>query len=140
MTDQPTPPPPAEPPLDDYLHTFTPVPTRLRRDGWTPEKQRAFIAHLRQHGSVHKAAKTVGMSHQSAWRLRNHPKAGEFAVAWERAMDEARSDALDRALQVLKHGVLIPRTYRGRYTGIVHRFDNRLAMAALRDPARPPGR
>ena len=144
MTDHPAPPPAAESPApnpdDDYLHTFAPVPTRPRRDGWTPDKQRAFIADLRRHGSVHKAAKSVGMSHQSAWRLRNHAKAGDFAVAWERAIDEARCDMIDRALEVMKHGVLIPRTYRGRYTGVLRRFDNRLALAALRDPARPPGR
>ena len=76
MSGHPTPPPATEPsdpdPDEDYLLTFAPVPTRPRRDGWTPDKQRAFIADLRRHGSVHKAAKSVGMSHQSAWRLRNH--------------------------------------------------------------------
>ncbi|MGZ8337478.1 MAG: hypothetical protein ACXWU1_12525, partial [Allosphingosinicella sp.] len=25
---------------------FDPVPTRVRRDGWTPERQRAFLAAL----------------------------------------------------------------------------------------------
>ena len=80
------------------------------------------------------------MSHQSAWRLRNHPKADGFAVAWERAIDEAGCEAIDRALMVMQHGVLVPRTYRGCYTGVLRRFDNRLAVAALRDPARPPGR
>lgn len=144
MTDHPTPPPLPDAfqagPEDDYLHIFTPVPTRARRDGWTEAKQRAFIADLRRHGSVHQAAKSVGMSHQSAWRLRARPKAEDFAVAWERAIDEARCDAIDRALTVMEHGVLIQRSYRGRYTGVIRRFDNRLALAALREPARPPGR
>lgn len=40
----------------------------------------------------------------------------------------------------MKHGAFTPRNYRGRYTGMIHRFDDRLAVAALRDPARPPGR
>lgn len=80
------------------------------------------------------------MSHQSAWRLRAREKAEEFAAAWERAADEAADAAFDRALEVLQRGVVQPRYYRGRYVAMVHRYDNRLAAAALRDRARPPGR
>ena len=42
----------ARPPLPD----FTPVPRKYRHDGWTTERQRAFIAALADTGSVSRAA------------------------------------------------------------------------------------
>lgn len=38
----------ARPPLPD----FTPVPRKYRHDGWTPERQRAFIGALRRQPLV----------------------------------------------------------------------------------------
>lgn len=53
---------PDPPPADDDLPAFTPVPmTRSRHDGWTPERQRGFIAALAQSGIVARAARSVGM-------------------------------------------------------------------------------
>jgi hypothetical protein len=34
------------------LPNFTPVPRKYRHDGWTAERQRAFIAGLAETGSV----------------------------------------------------------------------------------------
>ena len=48
-----TPTPPAERPP---LPPFTPVPRKPRHDGWTPERQRAFIEALADTGSVTRAA------------------------------------------------------------------------------------
>jgi hypothetical protein len=64
---------------------FDPVPVRARRDGWTPERQRAFIAALRATLSISKAARAVGMSRKSAYRLRERPDAESFAAAWDKA-------------------------------------------------------
>ena len=40
---------------------FTPVPVRPRHDGWTPERQVAFIEALAQCGCVDEACDRVGM-------------------------------------------------------------------------------
>ncbi len=65
---------------------FTPVPLRIRQDGWTPDRQRAFLAHLRLTGSVEAAARAVGMRRETAYRLRRRPGGESFAAAWDAAM------------------------------------------------------
>ncbi|GAB5348881.1 hypothetical protein [Alteriqipengyuania sp. 357] len=52
---------------------FRPVPLRARRDGWSPWRQCAFLAQLYFTGSVAAAARRVGMSRASAYRLRERP-------------------------------------------------------------------
>lgn len=51
------------------LH-FEPVPRKPRHDGWTPERQRAFIGALADTGSVKRAAAHVNMSAVGAYWLR----------------------------------------------------------------------
>lgn len=122
------------------LPAFTPVPTRARHDGWTPDKQRAFLVALRRTGQVATAAREVGMSHQSARALRKRADAASFAAAWDRVLDTARAEALDQAIARATEGVLIPRYYRGRFIRLEHRIDDRALLAALRVAhARPPG-
>jgi hypothetical protein len=41
---------------------FQPVPLRARHDGWTPDRQIAFIEKLADCGSVTAACKHVGLS------------------------------------------------------------------------------
>lgn len=129
MTDHATQPPELE---ADDPYRFTPVPTRTRRDGWTADTQRAFIAALRRTGQVAVAAREVGMSHQSARQLRARPHAESFAAAWDVVLDAARGDALDAAIARATQGVLVPRTYRGRFVRLEHRNDDRALMTALR--------
>ena len=45
---------------------FTPVPVRARHDGWSVERQIAFIEKLADCGSVAAAARHVGMSREFA--------------------------------------------------------------------------
>lgn len=63
------------------LLDFTPVPVRYRRDGWTPERQRLYVLALYETGHRGKAARRVGMTEQSAARLRRRPDAASFARA-----------------------------------------------------------
>lgn len=95
---------------------FTPVPVRPRRDGWTAEKQIAFIEILSQTGIVTIAAGAVGMSTRSAYKLAARPDARAFAEAWDVAMAIAARSlaaiAFDYATggmveQVWKDGVLV---------------------------------
>ena len=64
---------------------FLPVPVQPRRDGWTPARQWAFVRAIGAGASVAEAAGSVGMTKQSAYRLRLHPEAGDFRAAWEAA-------------------------------------------------------
>src|SRR5689334_13687723 len=67
---------PADPePLDDVpAIRFAPVPVKRRHDGWTVERQQAFIAALATGGCVSEACAEVGITARSAYRLREHPK------------------------------------------------------------------
>lgn len=62
---------------------FAAVPGRARRDGWTGERQSAFIAALARTGRVGRAAAAAGMSRESAYRPRRRAGAGSFAAAWD---------------------------------------------------------
>lgn len=116
---------------DDYVLTFAPAPGRVRHDGWTPDRQRRFLLMLRETGVVAAAARAVGCSYQSGYKLRRQPGAVEFAAAWDRALDEGRMKAFDLVYDRAINGYRIALFYRGRYVGTAHRYDNRLAMAAL---------
>src|SRR5688500_14501190 len=72
------------------LTDFTPVPRqRNRRDGWTPQRQRAFIANLAECGRVRAAAEALGMTPEGAYHLRRQPGAEPFAAAWRAALAAA---------------------------------------------------
>jgi hypothetical protein len=126
-------PPPDPPEIEDDLPDFTPVPlTRHRHDGWTPERQRGFIAALAQTGVVAQAARSVGMSSASAYNLRRRPHAESFALAWDMVEDEARNRALAFVVDQAMYGSTRPRFYRGKFVGTIHSFETRLALAAAR--------
>ena len=61
---------------------------KTRCDGWTVERQLAFLTALSRTRSVIKAARAVGMSRESAYRLRG--RAELFAALWDRAFAPAR--------------------------------------------------
>lgn len=111
---------------------FTPVPRqRKRRNGWTPEAQRTFIAALEECGCVARAARAVGMSPRSAYRLLGAEGADSFAAAWDQAIargvERVRGDAMLRAL----HGSWVPVVRRGRVVRMEFRHNDRLALGIL---------
>jgi hypothetical protein len=85
------------------------VRRRPRYDGWTEEKQRRFIEVLADTGIVSVAAKAVGMSRESANRLRRSPDGAAFARAWDAARQYAGSVlediAFERAIEGVEHNV-----------------------------------
>lgn len=115
---------------------FTPVPGKARRDGWTPERQIGFIHRLALCGCVGTAASAVGMSRESAYRLRERDRDGSFARAWDVAFGWGERRSADLALERAICGERRPIMYRGRQVGerVVH--DNRLAIALLERSAR----
>ena len=119
MTDQPDP------------LAFTPVPTAsTRHDGWTAERQRGFVAALSLHGGVAQAARMVGMTPQTASRLRRRPGAEDFVRAWDLALAIGRQRSWEEAVRRGRDGHVTPVTRNGRVIGHRHRFDNRLLFAA----------
>jgi hypothetical protein len=118
---------------------FTPVAlARVRHDGWTERRQRDFIAALAAMGSVPHAVRAVGMTRQSAYTLRHRSGAESFAAAWDLALQMGYDRALHAAIDRATNGVLSPHFYKGKLIGMRHRFDYRLAHAALRAPPVPP--
>ena len=59
---------------------------KIRRDGWTPERQLRFLGALASTRSVTKAARAAGMSRESAYRLRARKEGALFAAAWDQAL------------------------------------------------------
>lgn len=70
---------------------FTPVPLRYRADGWTPGRQADFLGALAETRSVAAAARHVGMTRESAYRLREKAGAESFAAAWDAVLPRLAS-------------------------------------------------
>ena len=118
---------------------FTPVPLRSRRDGWTVERQRAFIGWLHKGLRPGRAAERVGMSRKSAYALRSRPGAESFAAAWDAVGDavRARRAALREPSQWERavEGVLHPIRHRGRIVAWDRRYDDKALIRLLRQIA-----
>ena len=111
---------------------FTPVPVRARHDGWTAERQRAFIARLALCGCISASARAVGKTKKAAYDLRDHAGGESFAAAWDKALGWGRDTVTDLAIERAILGEIRPVFYRGRRCGEQLRHDNRLLFAALK--------
>jgi|GEM_PF-1271854 len=114
---------------------FTPVPRRARHDGWTPQRQRDFIATLCDTGSVTHAAARVGMSTEGAYMLRRAEGAEAFAAAWLAALDHGIRQLEDIAMERAIHGVEVPVYSYGKLVGTRRVHNDRLLMFMLRNRA-----
>ncbi len=143
MEQHPDPPPPAAPSTAGLM-AFDSVPLRARRDGWTVERQRAFIAVLFAKRSVQAAAAAVGMSRESAYRLRCRPGAASFAAAWDAALAARVRDMTSQSLLMHRafYGTCKPIMHRGEQVGTLVRPDNAalLKLSGRFDRLSRPGR
>lgn len=123
---------------------FDPVPLRARRDGWTAERQRAFIGVLFARRSVQAAATAVGMSRESAYRLRARPGAASFAAAWDAALATRVRGTTSPSLLMHRafYGTCKPIMHRGKQVGTLVRPDNAalLKLFGRFDRLSQPGR
>lgn len=114
---------PTSPPLAPIPLTST---TR-----WSRAKMARFLAELAATHSVAAAARVVGMTRQSAYRLKARLRDRAFDLAWEAAVqsgyDALHQAALDRAL----NGVEVPVHHRGELVGTRRVFDERLTVFLL---------
>lgn len=111
---------------------FLAVPVRYRHDGWTPDRQLAFIEALADGGCVESAARAVGMSRNSAYALRRRPDAQAFRLAWDAALENAIVQLGDAALARAIHGVAVPVFHGGERIGERRQYNERLTMFLLR--------
>jgi len=65
---------------------------RIRRDGWTAERQLRFLDALARTHSVSEAAELAGMSRESAYRLRERREGALFAALWDRILQPQPSE------------------------------------------------
>jgi len=76
---------------------------------WTTLKARVFLGALADLGRVGEAARMVGMSRQSSYRLRARLGEGNvFARAWDRAQAEGRTKRRARRRAAAKVTALPP--------------------------------
>lgn len=115
-----------------HLPDFPPVPVKPRHDGWTPERQRAFIGALADTGSVKRAAMHVNMSPEGAYYLRRRPGAEGFRRAWEAALDFGVQRLKDEAFERALNGQLSPVFVGGKLKGFRRVKNDRLLMFCLR--------
>ena len=113
---------PPGPTLDDR------AVARLNGNGWTAERQRAFLVHLAATGSVSHACRHVGLSRQGAYELRDRYPTSVFAILWKVAHAMGRRRLFDEALERAVHGREEAVWYGGEQVGtrIVH--NDRLLM------------
>lgn len=99
---------------------------------WSRAKQVAFLQHLSASHSVAAAARSVGMSRQSAYRLRARLKGQPFDLAWSAAFDGVFGALAHAAMERAIHGVPVPYFHNGEVVHVGRRFDERLTLGLLR--------
>lgn len=119
--------------FDPLDYDWIPVARHPRSDGWTPHLQKEFISALADSGSVTQAARAVGMSVTSCYRLRRAPTAESFARAWEAALEQASKRLIDLAFDRAFNGTEEPVLDKhGNCIYIRQRTNDRLLMFLLR--------
>ena len=123
---------------------FRPVPLRARADGWSEARQCEFLTQLYVTGSVAAAARAVGMTRMSAYRLRGRTGAESFAAMWDRVLtppgcghvDTPKPDFRKVTLPTLhawlETGFVQPVIYRGRMCAVRRKPDNSTLFRLLR--------
>ncbi len=124
---------PDDPGFDPTRYKWVPVLRKPRKDGFTPQRQVAFIRALAETGCVEHAAQAAGMSVASCYRLRHSPGAEAFAAAWTAALGHAARRLVDVAFDRAFNGSQEPVFDRdGRRVGRRMRQNDRLLMFLLR--------
>ena len=104
MTDSPIPIRPPSDPLD-----FEPVPRQVKRpNGWTPERQRRFIALLAETGSPQRAAEAMNKRLSGIEAVYRDRAAASFRVAWHAALEIAAKRERDELAGIREQPRLDP--------------------------------
>ena len=93
-----------------------------------------FLRELAASQSVVQAAASVGMSRQSAYKLRNRLDGTPFALGWEVALEAGLQQLAHAVLDRAGNGVEVPHYYHGELVGTSRHYDERLATWILDNP------
>ena len=100
-------------------------------DRWNKPKMAAFLRELAACHSVAAAARSVGMSRQSAYRLRARLKGEPFDLGWETAFQHSYDALHQAALERALHGTQVPVFFNGEQIGTRQHYDERLTCFLL---------
>lgn len=103
---------------------------RRRRDAPTPRKLSTFLRRLACTGSVSDAARAIGTSRNTLYRLRRSDE--DFATRWDMALDGALDAAYTEATRRAVVGTERPVFHRGRPVGAIRTYNDNLLMSLLR--------
>jgi len=121
--------------MDTISHTTAALPALADRaqryDGWTPDRQRAFLEAIAEGHTVGSACALVGMAPSSAYALRRRAAGAAFALGWRAANLIAREKVADTLLARAIDGQVETVTRADGETITRHRYDNRLASTML---------
>jgi hypothetical protein len=108
-----------------------------RHDGWTPERQVAFLEHLADHGLAADAAKAAGMGLSGAYALRRRRSGVAFDYGWQAALMLARHRLIDAQMARALNGDVFVTTKEDNVTTRI-RPNHRLAQSLIQnhDPVR----
>ena len=109
-----------------------PEPSQAHGPRWTPRKMADFLRALAATHSVKEAARSVGMSRQSAHRLRSRLKGMAFDAGWDQAFRHSYDNLPFVALERALNGTEVPHYYKGELIGTSRRYDERLTVALLK--------
>lgn len=125
------------PSLDELVEACSKMPEpagRRRHDGWSRRKMALFLRELAASQSVSQAARSVGMSRQSAYDLRNRLGGTPFALGWEVALEAGLQQLAHSLMERALHGEEVQHYYHGELVGTSRRHDNRLAIWLMQNP------
>ena len=111
---------------------FEPAKLRPRHDGWSAERQIGFVQAIAEGATIDSAARRVGMTRDSAYKLRRRPCGMSFRNGWDAAIDCNMPELEQAAIERSKNGVVRPIFYKGEQVGEWRHFDERLTMFLLR--------
>jgi hypothetical protein len=116
-TPQRPPPPPEEAEVSAQPGPAEPRPMPRvdvpRGDRWDKPMMVDFLRMLAATHSVSEAARSVGMSRQSAHKLRNRLKGQPFDIAWEAAFRHGYDNLAHAALELALEGEEVPHYHQG---------------------------
>jgi len=102
---------------------------RVRHDGWTPQRQRAFLRALGETGCVRDACARARISTTSAYRMRRRSEA--FDRAWRRALAKVAPTIEQAAFERAVNGWEEPVWHGGKIVGHRRRYSDGLLRLLL---------
>ncbi len=110
---------------------------RVRHDGWTPQRRRAFLRALGETGCVRDACARARISDTSAYRMRR--RCDVFARAWDRALAKVAPTIEQAAFERAVLGWDEPVWHAGTIVGHRRRYSDSLLRLLLSRGGRNDG-